>query len=448
MKTRKSIGVVALLCVVIMLCSVFSGCNLTGSKDPSTLPLTESTDLMPGYIDDNTSQTQSETDSTNNADGSSPVFNPDGPVKGENNNSQHSTGQSAQSDNSDKNTQPANTEAGKPAENKPAEQTKPQETTEDKSEAPTAKPQETTQAPETEPAEETKDATEAPVVIPTEKETETTKETEQTETQNRTEHTEPEVTEPDFTLPELPDSDIIGPKPPVNPDDLLPPQTGTTAPQTTEGKTDVTVESTETAAQSPSELPTVPSSATAPVDYSGRLEFTYYGRYSGKFVEDGTDEYVQNVAILLVTNISQEYLEYAVATFDIDGEVAAFVATGLAPGESCWALEKNRLQVEKGATFTHVDDIASFTEYVSPADTDVAVALSEGQLAVKNNTGKDLSNVYVYYKQVHTDGNFLGGITYRVPIGNLQKDEEASSVAMHCSMKNCKVVSITYSEEG
>ena len=119
-----------------------------------------------------------------------------------------------------------------------------------------------------------------------------------------------------------------------------------------------------------------------------------------------------------------------------------------ADDKSAWVLEKNRLNVSKGAVFTHVDDIASFVEYTSPYDTGVAVALSEGQLAVRNNTGKDLSNVYVYYKLVHTDGNFLGGITYRVPIGNLQADEEASSVAMHCNAANCKVVSITYTEEG
>ncbi len=434
MDRMKSMRLIALVLAIVVVCSVFAGCKPTSGKDATTTAPTQSTTLMPGYIDDNGTQAQTDADSTKETEDSLEQYRPDGPIKGENNNSQQNNSQGNQTNTSDKTTKPASTEAVKPSEIMTTVQTNPvQETTEDK-----------TETPATEPVADTTDATEAPV------EKETTDATEvpvEKETTRATEETTPAQTEPDFTLPELPDSDIIGPKPPVNPDDIILPEFTTSAQETTETEAETTVQSTTAQPQIPTQVTTEPV-ATAPVDLSGRLKFTYYGSYSGQFVEDGTDEYVQNVAILLVTNISKDYLEYAVITFDIDGEAAAFVATGLAPGESAWVLEKNRLNVSKGAVFTHVDDIASFVKYTSPYDTGVAVALSEGQLAVRNNTGKDLSNVYVYYKQVHTDGNFLGGITYRVPIGNLQADEEASSVAMHCNAANCKVVSITYTEEG
>lgn len=285
-------------------------------------------------------------------------------------------------------------------------------------------------------------------------------------------------TKPEYPVPGVPDDDIIGPLPPIDMDEFLDPEatvaTVATAPtsadsSTAEDKTEATVssekaettnapyipENPETEATTASKppvttevlKPTAATEATNPTDISGRLEFSYYGSFTGEFVEDGTDEYVQNVAIIFVTNISESYLEYAVITFDIDGQVAAFTATGLAPGESVWVLEQNRLKVEKGAEFKYVDDVSSFKKYMSPAETGVKVTLGEGQLKARNTTGKDLNDVYVYYKQVHTDGNFLGGITYRVNIGNMKAGEEIDCVAMHSSPKNSKVVSVTYREE-
>lgn len=446
MKRERFKGIIAMLLVLVVMCTAFAGCKPAGGTD--TTGASEGTTLMPGYIDDNGTDPSTESEGKDTTR-PSVQFNPDGPVKGENNNPQQGGSQSNQTQATDRAEEPAYTKSTQSATKETSPQTKPAETeAADKTEAPVvtkpadasteatpAKPdEETTQTPVVSTEQNTTDKAEPPVQNTTEK------------TEEKTEAEPESTTVPEFTLPELPDSDIIGPKPPVNPDDFIIPEFTTAAQDTTAVGGESIAEST-TAEFSTVFVP-VTTTATAPLDYSGRLEFTYYGSFSGKFLEDGTDEYVQNVAILLVTNISQEYLEYAVATFDINGEVAAFVATGLAPGESAWVLEKNRLQVEKDAVFTHVDDIASFTKYISPAETGVQVALGEGQLSVKNNTGKDLNNVYVYYKQVHTDGNFLGGITYRVPMGSLQSGEEASSVAMHCNVTNCRVVSITYSEEG
>lgn len=186
---------------------------------------------------------------------------------------------------------------------------------------------------------------------------------------------------------------------------------------------------------------------TEPVDASGRLKFTTYGRFTGKFVEDGRDEFVRNVAILLVSNVSDEYLQFAVLTFDISGKPAAFTVTGLNPGESAWVLEQNRLAIGTDAVFTHMDDLVSFAPDNRDKTKDVQVHLGDGQLSVTNNTGKDLSGVYIYYKQRHTDGNFLGGITYRVPMGDLSDGNSASAIAAHCDPATCEVVRIEWEKE-
>lgn len=190
------------------------------------------------------------------------------------------------------------------------------------------------------------------------------------------------------------------------------------------------------------------TTAAAPEDITGRLQFTQYGRYTGLFTEDGTDEYVENVAILLVTNISEVYLQYATVTFDISGAPAVFTVTGLNPGESAWVMEKNRLAIELDAVFTHVDDIASFARDNRESSEDVTVILGDGTITVENGTGNDLKGLYIYYKQRHTDGNFLGGITYRIPMGDLAAGETASAIAAHCNPATCEVVRIDWESEG
>ncbi|MDO4747947.1 MAG: dockerin type I repeat-containing protein [Eubacteriales bacterium] len=207
--------------------------------------------------------------------------------------------------------------------------------------------------------------------------------------------------------------------------------------------TDADDESTQptaaTEAGSSSEEETQPAT-----DSACNLQFSKYGIYTGAYVEDGTDDYVENVAVLMVTNISDKYLEYAVVTFDISGTPAAFTVTGLAPGETAWVLEQNKLVIEEDAEFTYMDDITTFADDNSKEALGVDVTLGDGQLTVENNKDEDLKSVYVYYKLRHTDGNFLGGITYRVPMGDLAKGESASAVAVHCDGKNCEVVRIDW----
>lgn len=517
--TKRHSAIIAILIIVAVSISLLSGCNgCTGSAGDETSPVTESVSatLMPGYVDDNTTFP---TEKATRPEDPTRVFIPDGPVKDGNYNSGSSSQGGYDNNDAPEASQVAtsagnqNTPSDKPSQNKPsatqAATQKPQEQTTDGSTQPASSAEVT--AAQTTPADtqstqeaETTEAVQATTAEQTASAETTAAETETlpdateevseaTEATEATASTSADATEPQTTVttedenkypvPGVPDSDVVGPKPPIDMDDFLNPDNTVPATQSTTANVVSTSASTSTASSSTAvqgttsevvntqvpvqtdaphiteateitasvavSVATEPATeATNPTDASGRLEFSYYGSFTGEFVEDGSDEYVQNVAIIYVTNISERYLEYAVITFDIDGQVAAFTATGLAPGESLWVLEQNRLQVQKGAVFTYVDDMSSFTDYVALSDTGIDVILGDGQLRVKNNTGKDLTDVYVYYKQVHTDGNFLGGITYRVPIGELKAGEEADSVAMHSRVGSSRVVSVTYREEG
>ncbi len=208
----------------------------------------------------------------------------------------------------------------------------------------------------------------------------------------------------------------------------------------------------------PSTLPPRPP-VTKPEDAAAKLQFTQYGRYSGPYVEDGQSKYAEGIVALYVTNISDEYLEYANVKCDVSGQEAVFLVTGLKPHSSAWVLERNKLAIEEerinDVTMTHLSDQSSFKDDNSDASQDVIISLQSGYLTAYNNSGKDLKSVYVYYKEQlamrdesgktqYQNGIFLGGITYRVLLGNIKNGETVEATAGHCAPLGCEVVRIEW----
>lgn len=171
-----------------------------------------------------------------------------------------------------------------------------------------------------------------------------------------------------------------------------------------------------------------------------------FSSFSGQFVEDGTDELVENVAAILVTNTSGQFLDLATLEYTINGKAATFVATGLPAGKSAWVMEKNRMTISGNASFQYQDCTTSLRDGVV-ASTDKITITSDGNMLIAtNNTKKTLKNVFVYYKSVHTDGNFFGGITYMVNFGTLEPGGSAESIAGHYVKDETKIVRIGWQE--
>lgn len=180
--------------------------------------------------------------------------------------------------------------------------------------------------------------------------------------------------------------------------------------------------------------------------YDGQgLTCSQFGRYTGAFVEDGSDEPVENVAVMLVTNTTERFLDFALLTFTVAGQEAQFQLTGLPAGASAWVLEKNRLTIEAGAEFVRGETTASFRQGAALLS-GLATTLGDGSLTAENQTDTLMPEVYVYYKRLHTDGNFLGGITYRVSPGDLAAGAKAEVTAGHSQKENCQVVKTTCNE--
>ena len=169
-----------------------------------------------------------------------------------------------------------------------------------------------------------------------------------------------------------------------------------------------------------------------------------YSLFSGQFVEDGKDNLVSNVATILVTNNSDQFLDLATIMYLIDGKTATFVVTGLPAGRSAWVLESSKLTATASSTFTYVDKTTSFRENVSATSDKVTITADGNMLTATNNSDEALEGVFIYDRSVHTDGNFLGGITYLVDFGTLEPGASVEKMGGHYS-EDSEIIRIGWS---
>lgn len=200
-----------------------------------------------------------------------------------------------------------------------------------------------------------------------------------------------------------------------------------------------------TEAKPPPVIPDVTESTGAIA--AGELVCRDFALYAGQYVEDGSDETVEGVIALLLENRSGKYLELATVSVDVDGKTAVFQATGMPSGTSAWVMEATRM---KPATADSITVGECKTAYRASVDTPDAVAgqltfahdAENGTLTAKNIGDKTAYGVFVCYKTKHTDGAYLGGITYRVDFGEIAPGQTATVIAGHYTESASEIVRV------
>lgn len=172
-----------------------------------------------------------------------------------------------------------------------------------------------------------------------------------------------------------------------------------------------------------------------------------FSSFSGQYVEDGSDIPVENVATILVTNHTEEFLDLATIKYEIDGKEATFVVTGLPSGKSAWVMEKNQMTITNGADFQYINKTTAFKNEVVASTDKITLSAEGNMLTAVNNTDEKLEGVFVYYKTLHTDGNYLGGITYRTTFGDLEPGEKRTELAGHYDKDKTEIVRIGWKEK-
>ncbi len=170
-------------------------------------------------------------------------------------------------------------------------------------------------------------------------------------------------------------------------------------------------------------------------------------RFSGQFAEDGKDELVEGVAAILVTNRSDQYLDLATMAYDIGGETAIFIVSGLPAGKKAWVMEQSKLVIDGDEEITPLDVTTSFRDDITASTEKITITSDGNMLTAANQTGETLEGVFVYYKRIHTDGNFFGGITYVTDFGTLEPGASAEALAGHYEEGITEIVRIGWNEK-
>lgn len=164
--------------------------------------------------------------------------------------------------------------------------------------------------------------------------------------------------------------------------------------------------------------------------------------YNGQFVESGADQPVTDVAAILVTNKSDQYLDYAKLTYKVDGNEAIFIVSGLNAGKSAWVLESKGLKATSTSKFEYVDALTAYKEHVVRDPKELDIKFGDGILQIKNVSDDALEDVIIYYKVVHQDGKYFGGRTYMVRVESLEPGQSVQTDAGHFKKDSTQIVRV------
>lgn len=207
-----------------------------------------------------------------------------------------------------------------------------------------------------------------------------------------------------------------------------------------------TTEPVEVFTVSPETIPI--SDGADALDLGRNLKLHSFHSYTGMYMEDGSDEILSGIAMAILTNESENDLQYAKFTVAYEDEVCTYAATNLPAGASVVLLEQERKALPIGEPVsTQVENVAFFEAPMNVHSGIFEISGMEGVMNVKNISDKDIDgDIFVYYKYSSAD-LFYGGITFRIRIeGGLKAGNLYQSVTAHFDPARCTIVDIVYAE--
>lgn len=165
------------------------------------------------------------------------------------------------------------------------------------------------------------------------------------------------------------------------------------------------------------------------------------GSYSGAYVEDGTDEQVDNVLAIVVTNTSKEFLQYSEIILSNENEQATFTVSNIPSGASVLVLAKEKTIA--AGEWSYLRDTTAFIQSASMYEDIFSWEAGNNLIRLRNKTDNDFENVHVYYKNVE-NGIYVGGITYRIKLDNVKAQETVQKLSKHFSGNQSHIMMIDY----
>lgn len=214
--------------------------------------------------------------------------------------------------------------------------------------------------------------------------------------------------------------------------------------------TETTTVSTSASVSTPQADAKLDTAEEVSFDLGNGLTVTDLGAYTGIYMEDGSDEVVSGVMMIIVTNSGENTLQYAKITLSGEGEDAVFTLSTLQPGASVVVLEADRRSFTNGETFTAAvaENLVFFQEPLSAREDLFEIQTLDGGFNITNISGRDITGKIVIYYKYSSGSLYYGGITYRGSIeGGMAAGEIKQVMSQHFSASGTSVLYITVSEE-
>lgn len=180
------------------------------------------------------------------------------------------------------------------------------------------------------------------------------------------------------------------------------------------------------------------------------MEILSIGKYSGKFIEDGSDEKKENVLALVVKNTSDEVIDYGEITLKIKGKsnTIKFKITNLKPQTSTVVMESTgKIEFDPDNKYIYLNSKNDMESTMSLMSDKIKLSTKNKEITIENISDEDLKTVYVYYKTVSKGNSYIGGITYRAKFDNVGAGKSISADTLHFSNKNSEILKIESVEE-
>lgn len=190
---------------------------------------------------------------------------------------------------------------------------------------------------------------------------------------------------------------------------------------------------------------TRPEQFRGEIDLGEGLILSETGNYSGIYMEDGSNETVMDVMMLVLTNSAGQDLQYAKIELVWGEQVLLFEATNLRSGSRAVLLEKNRTSLPEGEPDSaELKQVVFFEESMELLEDVLQISGAEGVLNVRNISDSGITgDIYIYYKYSAGD-IYYGGITFRAKVpGGLGAGEIYQIPTGHYAPTNCAIVQVT-----
>jgi hypothetical protein len=233
----------------------------------------------------------------------------------------------------------------------------------------------------------------------------------------------------------------------TNPTETNPTETNLTETNPTENSPDES-DSTEEESQAATDTGEQDPAPATEDSLPDGLRIVYMTSYAGIYMEDGSDEVVSDVMMLVLENTADKDLQLARIRIEYSDFTAEFEVTNLPAGEKVVALEKNR-HPKPAEEYRAImaKNIQFFPKKMSLQEERIRVTGVNGSLEVENISGEDITgDIWIYYK--HSASDLLyGGITYRVSVkGGLAAGEKIRVIAGHYMVDSCRILQVDCGE--